>query len=84
MPETSSTDWLAAVVEDLITVVQNPHSPTTFLQRGVLTNDTIQKIQIICMVPANSNNDTNHKHNRTDNQLIKNEKVLRVNTCINN
>ena len=41
MPETSSADRLATVVEDLIAVLNNPHPPTPFLQRGDPTNDAI-------------------------------------------
>ena len=63
MPETSSTNRLVAVVEDLITMLQNPHPPTPFLQRGDPTNDAVQQLQVIFNVPNNSNNDTNNNIN---------------------
>ena len=55
MPETSSADRLAAVVEDLITILQKTHPPTPFLQKGDPTNDAIKQLQIICNVPDTDN-----------------------------
>ena len=66
MPKTSSTNRLAAVVEDLITTLQNPHPLTPFLQRGDLTSDAIKQLQIIFNAPNNSNNVTNNNNNNNN------------------
>ena len=73
------------MVEDLITVLQNPHPPTQFLQRGNLTNDAICQLQIISNV-LNSNNDTNNNNNnnRPNNPLGTDQSGPRVNNRINN
>ena len=70
MPETSSADRLATVVEDLIAVLNNPHPLTPFLQRGDPTNDVIRQLRVIFNIP-NKNNDT-RTNNETNNPLITN------------
>ena len=70
MPETSSADRLAAVVEDLIAVLNNPHPPTPFLQRGDPTNDAIRQFRVIFDIP-NNNSDT-RTNNGTNNPLVTN------------
>ena len=57
MPDKSSTDQLAAVVENQIVILNNPPLPTPFLQRGDPTYDAIRQLQIIFNIP-NNNNDT--------------------------
>ena len=76
MQETSSADRQAAVVEDLISVLQNPHPPTPFLQKGDPPNDAIKQLQIIFNVPDINNVTDNN--NRTNNQSITNRSVPRV------
>ena len=75
MPETSSTDRLAAVVEDLINILQNPHPPTPFLQKGDPTNDAIKQLRIIFKVPTTAHVTDN---NRPNNLLVTNPSVPRV------
>ena len=41
MPKTSSGDRLAATIEDLSHVLQNPHLQIPFLEQGTPTNDAI-------------------------------------------
>ena len=82
MPETSLANRLAAVVEDLITILQNPHPPTPFLQKGNPTNGTIKQLRIIFNVPNNTDNVTNKNDNRTNNQLVTNRSVPRVNQSV--
>ena len=83
IPETSSANRLvAAVVEDLITILQNSHPPTPFLQRSDPTNDAIKQLRIIFNVPNNNDNVTNDNNNRTNNQLITNRSVPMVNQSV--
>ena len=76
MPETSSSDRLAAVVEDLINILQNPHPPTPFLQKGDPTNDAIKQLRIIFKVPDTVTVTDNN--NRPNNSLVTNPSVPRV------
>ena len=70
MPGTSSADRLAAVlVVDLITILQNPHPPTSFLQKGDPTNDAIEQLQIISNVPNTDNVTDNNKNNITNDRF---------------
>ena len=75
MPETSSTDRLETVVEDRINILQNPHPPTPFLQKGDPTNDAIKQLRIIFKVP---NTVYATDNNRPNNSLVTNPSVLRV------
>ena len=81
MPETSSAARLAVVVEDLIAVLNNPHPPTRFLQRGDPINDAIRQLRVIFNIP-NNYSDT-RTNNGTNNPLITNQPVPRVNTRSN-
>ena len=76
MPETSSANRLAVVVEDLINILQNPHPPTPFLHKGDPTNDAIKQLRVIFKVPDTVNITDNN--NRPNNLLVTNPSVPRV------
>ena len=85
MPTTSSTDQLAVVIEDLITVLQNPYPPTPFLQVGNPTNNAIRQLRIIFNV-SNGTTDTNNNinTNRPNHPLGTDQEGPKVSNRINN
>jgi hypothetical protein len=44
MPTTSTTDRLARATEDLVAILQPPHTATPFLQQGTIVNDAMKQL----------------------------------------
>jgi hypothetical protein len=51
MPTTATADRLARATEDLVNILQQPHSATPFLQQGTIVNDAIKQLTKIFSPP---------------------------------
>jgi hypothetical protein len=76
MPKTSSADRLAAVTEDLVAILQQPHPSTPFLDLGTATNDAIAKLRSIYSTPTTNGISSP----RVPNKAVSVLRVLNTNT----